>query len=437
MKLLLTFLIFFNLSIAAKNIYVLDKKTFLPVEGAIVNADGAVCLSDKEGKLNIDTDNKEFFIKAYGYKQNKIAADTNVVLLEPFRAKTLYVSFWAAGSSKFMKKILHLARTTEINSVIVDVKNEFGNISYKTDVKLAKEIGAHNSRTIYNIEKFIKKLKDENLYVIARIVVFKDDILARAKNEYALKLKGTKSKIWRNNEGLAWVDPFETKVHEYVTQIAADAASKGFDEINFDYVRFPIKNNLSYKKDSNQYTRIAAISSFLKTANKALSDYNVYISVDTYGYVCWNKYDTNIGHTIKTLAQYSDYIAPMLYPSGFARGFLGYKNPTKHTYDVINKSIKEAMKKADISSLRFRPWLQSFKDYGFDRRFFRSKEINDQVKGAKDALCSGWMLWNPSSRFSSKGLQDVKEPFPVLSGLKNNMQRCCRKDNKPAQKYIP
>lgn len=434
MKHFLSLFLFFHISVSANSIYVLDKKTLLPIEGAVASKDGSVFISNKNGKIDIDK--KIFFIKAHGYKQDEIKTNTNVVLLEPFTAKTLYVSFWAAGSSKFMKQILHLAKTTEINSVIVDVKNEFGNLSYKTDVKLAEEIGAHKNKTIHDINKFIKELKAENLYVIGRIVVFKDDRLAHSKDEYALKIKDTNGTVWRNNEKLAWVDPFETRVHDYVADIAADAASRGFDEINFDYVRFPLNNTLVYKETPNIKSRVTAITTFLKTANKALSPYNVYTSADTYGYVCWNKDDTNIGHTIKNLSENIDYIAPMLYPSGFAKGFLGHENPTDYSYEVINKSINEALTKADISSLRFRPWLQSFKDYGYDRKFFMSKEINEQIKGAEKAACSGWMLWNSSSRFSQKGLQDAKEPYPVLLDSQTDMERCCRQDQKPKPKDI-
>ena len=426
MKLL--FLLFITLELFAftKNFYILDKTSLLPIAGALLSDQNCSIISDKNGRAKFATHEKAIFVKAYGYKQKIVNADTKTIFLEPFTPKALYVSFWAAGSNKYMRRILELTKTTEINTVIVDVKNEFGNTSYKTDVKLAYEINAHKERTIYNIDNFIKDLKDQGLYVIARIVVFKDDKLARTHNNYALK--DANGSVWRNREKLAWVDPFKMQVHEYVADIAADAASHGFDEINFDYVRFPLKKGLIYSKKSTQKNRISAISDFLKTANKKLRPYNVYTSVDTYGYVCWNKTDTNIGHTIKSLSQHADYIAPMLYPSGFGVGILGYKNPTDHTYEIIHESIKEGLKRADVSPLRFRPWLQSFKDYGFDRKFFRSKEVSQQIKGAEQASCSGWMLWNPASRFSSKGLQDVRSPYPVLPNLKElkNLNYCFR-----------
>ncbi|MDF1880454.1 putative glycoside hydrolase [Sulfurimonas sp. MAG313] len=424
------FLLFLSLKLFAQEhiVHILDAKTLDPISKSYISDQINSFPSNEKGVVKINTHQKTLYVRAYGYKQKSIPVESKTVFLEPFTAKALYVSFWAAGSSKYMRRILKIVRSTEINTVIIDVKNEFGNLSYKTKVNLAKKIGAHKQRSIYNIEDFIKQLKSEGLYVIARIVVFKDERLARNHENYALK--DSNGTIWRNREKLAWVNPFELKVHEYVASIAADAASKGFDEINFDYVRFPLKKGLIYTKKMNQRNRIKAISDFLDTANKKLLPYNVYTSVDTYGYVCWNKSDTNIGHTIKSLSTHTDYISPMLYPSGFGAGMLGYKNPTDHNYEIINKSIKEGLKRADINALRFRPWLQSFKDYGFDRKFYRSKEVSEQIKGAEQALCSGWMLWNPSSRFSSKGLQDLKRPYPILPAFKEakNLSYCFRKE---------
>ncbi len=434
MKHLLLCLAAINLFASIEEVRILDKTTLNPISGAILSNKVCETRSDSDGKASIEMLHNVLYVKAYGYKQQSIASGIKTVLMEPFSPKALYVSFWAAGSSKYIREILELSKKTEINTVIVDVKNEFGSLSYKTDVKLAKEIGAHGERTISNIDAFVKKLKENNLYVIARVVVFKDDRLARTIDAYALK--DSNGTVWRNKEKLAWVDPFESAVHEYVAEIAADAASRGFDEINFDYVRFPLKDGLVYKKAHNQRNRIEAISDFLKTANKRLQPYNVYTSVDTYGYVCWNKNDTHIGHTIKTLSEHADYIAPMLYPSGFGVGILGYRDPTDHPYEIINESINEGLNRAEVSPARFRPWLQSFKDYGFDRKFFRSKEVSEQIKGAEQASCSGWMLWNPSSRFSAKGLQDRVMPYPILPQFKEGIKQtyCFRQEQ---NKLIP
>lgn len=417
MKFLLLFFITFELFASTHSIRILDKETHQPVEQAIISGQFGTLTSDAGGSVTVETLEKKLFIKAYGYRQQSINPRTKTVFLQPFMPKALYLSFWAASSEKRLERILDLAENTEINTVIVDVKNEYGDLLYKSGVEQAEKTGAHKNRTVYDIEKFIALLKKKNLYVIGRVVVFKDERLAQNRNDLALKdMNGS---VWRNHEKLAWVDPFESEVHGYVSAIAADAASRGFDEINFDYVRFPLRRGLSYREQLNQTNRVNAITQFLKSANQALRPYNVYTSVDTYGYVCWNDNDTNIGHTINSLAKHCDYIAPMLYPSGFGPGIMGFKDPTDHPYAIINESIKEALKKSDVSAARFRPWLQSFKDYGFDRKFFRSRELSEQIKGAQDALCSGWMLWNPSSRFTAQGLQDSTSPYPVLPSYKD------------------
>lgn len=417
MRFLLFLSISFSLFASTHSIRILDKETLLPIENATISGQFGTFTSDTQGCAVLDTAEKELFIKACGYRQQNIDPAAKTVFLQPFVPKALYLSFWAASSEKRLNRILELAEKTEINTVIVDVKNEYGDLLYKSRVARAEKIGAHKNRTVYNIEKFIALLKQKNLYIIGRVVVFKDERLAQ--NRHDLALKDANGTIWRNHEKLAWVDPFETEVHQYVSAIAADAASIGFDEINFDYVRFPLRRGLSYREKLNQKNRVNAISEFLKTANEALRPYNVYTSVDTYGYVCWNDNDTNIGHTVSSLAKHCDYIAPMLYPSGFGAGILGFKDPTDHPYEIINASINEALKKADVAASRFRPWLQSFKDYGFDRKSFRSKEVSEQIKGAQDALCSGWMLWNPSSRFTAQGLQDSTAPYPVLPAYKD------------------
>lgn len=427
MKFIFFILITVELFALDQLITVFNAHTMQPIEGARINNSHCSVLSDKEGKARLNNTTEKVFVRAYGFKQQSISPLTTTVFLVPIKPKALYVSFWAAGSKKYMRRILALAKATEINSVIVDVKNEFGLTSYRTKVPLAKAMNTAEQRTIRDIDGFIKELKSHDLYVIGRVVVFKDDLFARYKEEYALKdINGT---VWRNREKLAWLDPYEKNVHAYVASIAADAASHGFDEINFDYVRFPLKEGLVYQKPHTQANRIEAITDFLKTANEKLRPYNVYTSVDTYGYVCWNKGDTGIGHTIKSLSSQSDYIAPMLYPSGFGSGIMGFKDPTDHPYEIINESILAGLNQADIQPVRFRPWLQSFKDYGFDRKFFRSKEISEQIQGAQDASCSGWMLWNPSSRFKAHGLKDTLLPYPILPKSKEirSAQYCFQK----------
>ncbi|MEJ2373588.1 MAG: putative glycoside hydrolase, partial [Sulfurimonas sp.] len=219
--------------------------------------------------------------------------------LTPIRVKALYLTFWGASNhSPRLRKVLELIDNSEINAIVVDVKNEYGSTVFWTKFKEANKYGAHLKRTNRDIEKFMKKLKDRNIYTIARIVTFKDELQASNNYEYAIKNNDQNKTLWRNHDGMAWVDPYDKRSHIYTISIAEEAAKVGFDEINFDYVRFPAKDGLCLSKKQNQKNRIKAIGKFLDTAQNRLRKYGVFISVDIYGNVCWSKDDNGIGQTI-------------------------------------------------------------------------------------------------------------------------------------------
>lgn len=330
----------------------------------------------------------------------------------PSHIKALYLSFWGAGSSKVTNRILNLNATTEINAVVIDIKNEYGHIAYKGNVEEAREIGAYNKATIDDIREFVAELKRQGLYVIGRMVVFKDHLFATRHPNLAIK--NAMGETWINNEKLAWGNPASTIVRNYNVQIAREAARFGFDEINFDYIRFPASKTIRFGKENTQTNRVQAISSFLKQAKEALADTGVKISVDTYGYVCWNRNDTGIGQKLEEMEKYADFICPMLYPSGFHLGIPEYKDPMKHMYEVIFYTLEEAYNRTGIDRRRFRPWLQAFRDYSFDKRPFRAKEIREQITASEDFGSGGWLLWHPASYFVADGLLPPAEDTRVV-----------------------
>ncbi|MDA3909328.1 MAG: putative glycoside hydrolase [Sulfurimonas sp.] len=320
--------------------------------------------------------------------------------------KALYLTFWGANIySKTIKRVLDIIENTEINTIVVDVKNEYGSTSFTTSFDQANEYGAYKNRTIGDIKYFMEVMKSKNIYMIARLAVFKDELQASNNEDYAIKKEdGT---IWRNHDDMAWVDPFDKRSHTYTVAIAEEAAKVGFDEINFDYIRFPAKAGLKLAKESNQENRVKAIEEFLLLAQNKLRKYGVFISVDTYGNICWEKGDTGIGQTIESLAKYSDYISPMLYPSGFASGSFYFENPSEHPYEVIYRSIKHI--KPIIDSNRVRPWLQYFKDYAHTKNDYEKFEVTEQIRAADDVNTSGWMLWSPSSSYDDEYFEVSKK----------------------------
>ena len=381
---------------------IVDKTTFKPINNAILSDFTNSVKSDENGNFIINSKEDIYHVKAYGYRPLTVTSDMNesVLEVEPISVKALYLTFWgASNNSATSKNIMDIIDKTEVNAVVVDIKNEYGSTLFYTSFAQANSYGAHENRTNRNISKFMKKLKDKNIYTIARVVTFKDELQASNNPDYAIKLDSNGS-IWRNHDNMAWVDPYDKRSHEYTISIAEEAAKVGFDEINFDYIRFPAKSRLRYSKVNTPENRIEAIGDFLDLAQNRLRKYGVFISVDTYGNICWTEDDNNIGQTVSSLAAHADYLSPMLYPSGFSKGSFYFENPSEHPYAVIYRSIKNIQDK--IESNRVRPWLQYFKDYAHKRRHYKKSEIRDQIRATEDIKTSGWMMWSPSSKYHSE-----------------------------------
>ncbi|WP_457746274.1 putative glycoside hydrolase [Sulfurimonas sp.] len=380
---------------------IIDEKTSLPVSNALIIGKYQDYKSDKNGTFVIDSNETSFHVKALGYRPYKFQKNSLgrvLVKLKPIKVKALYLTFWGASNkSKTLQYILEIIEKSEANAIVMDVKNEYGSTSFYTGFKKANSYGAHENRTNRNIKKFISTMKEKGIYTIARVVTFKDELQATNNPDYAIKSNDENKTIWRNHDNMAWVDPFDVRSHEYAIRIAQEAAKVGFDEINFDYIRFPAQKNLILQKPNTQKNRVKAIEEFLKKAKSRLHKYGVFISVDTYGNICWTDDDNGIGQVVSSLAKYADYLAPMLYPSGFACGSFYFDYPAEYPYEVIYRSIKTIQDK--IPSARVRPWLQYFKDYGKKRLPYRKIAIQAQIRASDDVGANGWMLWSPSSKY--------------------------------------
>ncbi|MCF6310367.1 MAG: GTP-binding protein [Sulfurimonas sp.] len=396
--LILTTLLLQSLLFASYGATIFDKNTSLPIKNATISDSSFSVKSDENGSFTIDSNEKSLHVKACGYRPYEINVDENktIIKLKPFTAKALYLSFWhASNNSNRFKDVLEIIEKAKLNTIVVDVKNEYGSTSFFTSFEQANRYGAYKKRTNRNIEQFIELMRSKNIYTIARIVTFKDELQASNNLDYAIKRAD--GSIWRNHDDIAWVDPFDKRAHEYTIAIAEEAAKVGFDEINFDYIRFPAKAGLVFSKENTQKNRLKAIESFLSSAQNKLRKYGVFISADTYGNICWSKDDNNIGQTVESLSKHADYLAPMLYPSGFATGSFFFKYPAEHPYAVVYRSIKNIKDRIDLK--RIRPWLQYFKDYSYTKKYYRKFEINEQIRATEDINTSGWMLWSPSSKY--------------------------------------
>jgi hypothetical protein len=323
----------------------------------------------------------------------------------------VYLSFWGISSAAIREPVLRLVGTTPVNAVVIDVKGDLGYISYRTSVSLANQIGSVKTVTIPDIRALIDRLHAQHVYAIGRIVTFKDNVLAIADPALQVRMNG---KLWRDREGLAWCDPFQKKVWDYNIRLAVDAAKSGFDEIQFDYVRFPDAKGIQFSQESTEESRSNTITAFLTEARRQLTPYNVFLSADVFGYICWNTNDTGIGQKIERVGTVLDYISPMLYPSGFSFGIPNYRNPVVHSYEIIRLSLDKARERTGLDPIRFRPWLQSFADYAFDKRQFGTAEIQAQIRAAESFGSDGWLLWNPRNSYSAENINpESKKHEPV------------------------
>ena len=377
-----------------------------PIEDAIVTLKDTVTRTDRNGKFQIDGDSRSIGIRAYGHQRIFIGTDeledpAKKIVLAPLKPKALYLSFYGIGSSKLRNAALGIIDTTELNAVVIDVKGDRGMIAFKSDIPLAATAHSNELKTIPDAKALIDGLHRKNIYAIARIVVFKDDPLATARPDLAVKRAS--GVLFRDRERLAWTDPFNPEVWDYNISIAEEAAQIGFDEIQFDYVRCPDAPGLKFSKPTDLTGRIGAICDFLSEARRRLTPYNVFLAADIFGYVTWNLDDTHIGQRLEELSAIVDYISPMLYPSCFQFGIPGYRNPVAHPYEIVFLSLQNARERG-IPSIRFRPWLQAFRDYAFDRREFTGTEIRQQIAAAEKFGSDGWMLWNPRNLYTPAGL---------------------------------
>jgi len=387
---------------------IVDATTGFGIADATVTLGGSSARSDGDGHFHLDGSAAAVQARAPGYRATAVPVDTlsssnGAIRLTRFEPKALYLTVYGIGSKSLRDGALKLISDGHANALVIDLKGDRGLVDYPSAVPIAAAIGARKLTTISDLPALVQSLHSSGIYAIARIVVFKDDLLANANPDLAVKLLN--GRIYRDRERLAWTDPFRREVWDYNISIAVEAARAGFDEIQFDYLRFPDSpQSLRLAKPANRAARVDAIKGFLAEARRRLTPYNVFLAADFFGYVCWNLDDTGIGQQLADIAESADYLSPMLYPSGFQFGIPGYKNPVSHPYEIVRRTLDQARERLGIPAKRFRPWLQAFKDYAFDRRVFDADEVAAQIRAAGDFGSDGWMLWNAHNTYEGAGL---------------------------------
>jgi hypothetical protein len=311
--------------------------------------------------------------------------------------KAVYLTSWSASNSSRIDYVIDLSKKTEINAVVIDIKDWSGKIPYSTNVPLVKQYGAERV-IIKDMKGLVERLHKEGIYVIARITVFQDPVLASNRNDLAVKtLSGD---TWYDYNGLAWIDPSKKEGWDYNISIAKDAVSNGFDEINFDYIRFPSDGNLN-DMDVDFTTEKEVIKSFYQYLRSELK--GVKISADLFGLTTINSDGLGIGQVIQDAYQYFDYVCPMVYPSHYADGFIGFDNPADHPFEVVAYSMAKAKIKLSGYDSKIRPWLQDF-DLG---AIYDTEKVYLQIKAVKEILTDqyyGYMLWSPTNWYNEEAI---------------------------------
>ncbi len=307
--------------------------------------------------------------------------------------KAIYVTGWSAGTKKYLDYLSDLFEKTEINAVVIDIKDYSGIVSYKS------------GGPIKDIDSLVRFLHDKNIYVIGRVSVFEDPAYAKARPELAIH--DSVGNLWRDNNGLFWLDPASKDVWEYNISVAKDVFLHGFDEVNFDYIRFPSDGNMkniSFPFWDGIKTRAEVIKEFFEYLRKELKGEK--ISADLFGQTTTNTDDMGIGQIIENAFENFDYVSPMVYPSHYASGFIGFASPAEHPYEIVKYSMDSAvLRKAAFASngalaAKVRPWLQDF-NMGAN---YTAEMVKAEIKAVEDALgenYNGFMLWNASNIYTA------------------------------------
>ena len=323
----------------------------------------------------------------------------------PEHVRALYMSGWVAGSESFRNSIVKIIDETEINAVIIDVKDSTGRVSFSTNDPLIQKIGSSENR-IRNIRALTALLHSKNIYIIGRISTFQDPYLTKLKPEWAVK-KMSDGGVWKDRKGLSFLDPTNKSVHEYILTLAKYSYGEGFDELNFDYIRYPSDGNMkdiNYNLASGK-TRADNMEAFFKYLSTEIKkDVNIPISGDVFGLTTESNNDMGIGQVWEKAVPYFDFLCPMVYPSHYPPGHAGYKNPALYPYEVVNRALVGAVAKTKASGQsisKIRPWLQDF-DMGAT---YTKELVRAQIKATYDNGLNSWMLWDPSNKYTPSALE--------------------------------
>ncbi len=323
----------------------------------------------------------------------------------PPAVKAIYMSACVAATPSFRTKLIKLANETEINSIVLDIKDFSGTISFDVDLAGFPKNDAGGCQ-VSDMKEFIETLHAQDIYVIGRITSFQDSYVSKIRPEWAVKTKTDTSVVWKDRKGISFIDAGNQDMWKYLGDLAQASYDIGFDEINFDYIRFPSDGNMEdiYFPFSVGRPKHEVLKGFFEYLHNRFSGTGVVTSADLFGMTTTNYDDLNIGQILEDAAPNFDYIAPMVYPSHYPSGFLGYKDVNKYPYEIIKYSMDKAAARLTaigISPLKLRPWLQD-NDYPV---VYTPEMVRAQIQATYDAGLTSWMLWDAGNTYTQAALK--------------------------------
>ena len=326
----------------------------------------------------------------------------------PAEVKGLYVNRWASLGQK-MWQLIDVAKTTEVNALVLDVKDDRGLVLYRSRVPLAREIGADTVQPMRmdRLRAVLDTMRAHGIYPIARIVVVKDPLLAEKKLEWAIKRRDDPSRPWLDRNGKPWLDAHQPEVWQYAVDLAKEAVELGFSEVQLDYVRFPDEKRLvseSVFPLARGRTRAQVIREQLAASRQALKSSGVPFTIDVFGLTATDTTDMGIGQKWESFIDQADAVLPMAYPSHYAPGTYKLASPNARPYETIAHTLADAKRRSAgvPGAARIIPWYQDF-TLGPPR--YGPAEVRAQIRAGEDAGIRSWILWNPRSVYNLGALE--------------------------------
>lgn len=382
-----------------------------PITGVRVFSEGAAAYveTDADGHYALPgvPEQGTLIYKMPGYRLGAIPIDaqmTKDVALTAFQARALYAPSAVFEGSGRLDTMLDLVDQTEVNAMVIDVKEASGKLYWATDLPAAAAVGSIMPHPLLQLDELLPKLKARGIYTIARMVVMKDNTLGKQRPDLAVKNTAT-GEPWRDYRGGIWLDPYSPGVAEYIAALAGDLAAKGFDEVQLDYVRFFSDGDYSVagtNLPNTQSFRLPAIRRLFRLVSDALATTRTFFSADVFPIAFIATDDQGIGQRPEVIMPYVDYFSPMVYPSHYAPYTFGFKNPNDNPYDVIDKTLKIMNDERAGLRMVIRPWIQDFGFGSFPP--YTAEQILQEMKALTDDGAQGWMIWNAVAHFTRESL---------------------------------